>query len=292
MMVEEREDYQLELPLHMKQVPALPVPPGYQSGLSSAALSDNDEEAATSGADSTALLLEDVECMDALACGTGMEDIMENLLPPVDLPVPARTGAGQRDEEKGSSSKYAPTSSATSSCKRFNSVVLYTALVVLIVVLSRGYLLPLLQWLEGLPFLESLFVFVLLFTLVAFPCSFGFLILNMAAGYLYGFVKGEMVVTLAGAVGFSISFLMCRRYFQDCAQMQITNSTFLAIMRVVEGRNGFKVIALSRITPIPFGLQNALFAVCLPGVRVCCSPVCVCVYVYYVSCLCARCVCV
>jgi hypothetical protein len=34
-----------------------------------------------------------------------------------------------------------------------------------------------------------------------------------------------------------------------------------AVMRVVEGTKGWRVLALTRLTPIPFGLQNALFSV-------------------------------
>lgn len=33
------------------------------------------------------------------------------------------------------------------------------------------------------------------------------------------------------------------------------------MVRVVEGGSGLKVVALSRLTPIPFGLQNAVFSI-------------------------------
>uniref|UniRef100_F7C629 Transmembrane protein 64 n=1 Tax=Monodelphis domestica TaxID=13616 RepID=F7C629_MONDO len=34
-----------------------------------------------------------------------------------------------------------------------------------------------------------------------------------------------------------------------------------AVVRVVEGGSGLKVVALARLTPIPFGLQNAVFSI-------------------------------
>uniref|UniRef100_A0ABK0L9J2 Transmembrane protein 64 n=1 Tax=Rattus norvegicus TaxID=10116 RepID=A0ABK0L9J2_RAT len=34
-----------------------------------------------------------------------------------------------------------------------------------------------------------------------------------------------------------------------------------AVIRVVEGGSGLKVVALARLTPIPFGLQNAVFSI-------------------------------
>jgi hypothetical protein len=32
---------------------------------------------------------------------------------------------------------------------------------------------------------------------------------------------------------------------------------------VIEGKNGFRIIAMTRLTFVPFGLQNALFSVCI-----------------------------
>lgn len=41
----------------------------------------------------------------------------------------------------------------------------------------------------------------------------------------------------------------------------VVNSQTTALMKVVSGRNGYKIVFLMRFTPIPFGLQNAIFAV-------------------------------
>ena len=119
----------------------------------------------------------------------------------------------------------------------------------------------LLHLLRNLPWLESLVVFIFLFTLVSFPFGFGYIILNMMAGYLYGVVRGQIVVMISVAVGFTLSFLLCRIWFREYARRIITSNALQAIMRVVEGKHGMKVIILTRLTPIPFGLQNVLFAV-------------------------------
>ena len=39
------------------------------------------------------------------------------------------------------------------------------------------------------------------------------------------------------------------------------NGYFQAIIQVVEGEHTFRVIAVTRLTPIPFGIQNGIFAV-------------------------------
>ena len=132
------------------------------------------------------------------------------------------------------------------------------------VALGRGYLSQLLNWLENLPLICSFSVFVLLFTIISFPFGFGYIILNMAAGYLYGMLRGQAVVSVSVAIGFTIGFVVCRCCMREWAGQYIASSpALLAMTKVVEGPHGFKVILLTRLTPIPFGLQNALFAVSL-----------------------------
>lgn len=148
--------------------------------------------------------------------------------------------------------------------------LLFLIVCVAFIVLCREYLVPFLDWLQKLPAVESIVVFILLFTLVSFPMTFGYIILNLAAGYLYGVIWGQVVVTTSVAVGMSFAFLVCRGYCQDLAHRWMDLHSVKAIIRVVEGPKGFRVVALTRLTPIPFGLQNAMFAVshCHPTISV------------------------
>ena len=81
---------------------------------------------------------------------------------------------------------------------------------------------------------------------------------------------------------------------QDSSAVQVLGllaqyENFKQIVRVIDGRQGFKIIMMTRLTPVPFGLQNALFSVrvhaCGPGGRAgscgVCVCVCVCVCVVY-----------
>ena len=140
-------------------------------------------------------------------------------------------------------------------------LVAFLIIGVVLVLLGRGHLLELLKWLEHMPWLESIFVFAILFTLVSFPFGFGYIILNMMAGYLYGFFRGQAIVMVSVSVGFSVAFFLCRSWLKDYARGIVNSNALQAVLRVVEGPHGFKVIMLTRFTPIPFGLQNVLFAV-------------------------------
>lgn len=143
-------------------------------------------------------------------------------------------------------------------------MLLFLVLGIFILIWGRSHLLQLLQWLEHLPLHRSMLVFMFLFTLISFPFGFGYIILNMMAGYLYGIVRGQLIVMVSVAVGLSISFLLCKRWFRNYAESMVTsNNAMQAVLKVVQGPHGFKVIFLTRFTPIPFGLQNVLFAVSL-----------------------------
>ena len=140
-------------------------------------------------------------------------------------------------------------------------MALFLILGLIILIWGRGHLLQLLQWLEQLPLHQSILVFIVLFTLISFPFGFGYIILNMMAGYLYGIMHGQLIVMISVAVGASISFILCRKWLREYAQSMVTSNALQAVLKVVEGPHGFKVIFLTRFTPIPFGLQNVLFAV-------------------------------
>ena len=142
-------------------------------------------------------------------------------------------------------------------------MALFIIIGLIFLVWGRGHFFQMLQWLEKLPFYYSLLVFIILFTIVSFPFGFGYIILNMMAGYLYGVLRGQLIVMLSVSVGFSISFILCRLWFKDYARSVVTSNALQAVLKVLEGPNGFKVIFLTRFTPIPFGFQNVLFSVSL-----------------------------
>ncbi|KYO48309.1 transmembrane protein 64 isoform D [Alligator mississippiensis] len=128
--------------------------------------------------------------------------------------------------------------------------------------LLRQSLRDLLLWAESLDGLAGALLFTLGFILVSFPCGWGYILLNVAAGYLYGFVLGMGLMVLGVLVGTCVAHVACKRLLARWVQARIQGSERLgAVIRVVEGGSGLKVVALARLTPIPFGLQNAVFSI-------------------------------
>lgn len=128
--------------------------------------------------------------------------------------------------------------------------------------LARHYLKDLLVWVESLDSVVGVLLFIVGFILVSLPCVWGYIVLNVAAGYLYGLVLGIGLVIVGVLIGTFIAHLVCKKLLTHWVLAKIESSQRLgAVIRVVEGGSGLKVVALARLTPIPFGLQNAVFSV-------------------------------
>ncbi|KAK6328000.1 hypothetical protein J4Q44_G00036460 [Coregonus suidteri] len=130
------------------------------------------------------------------------------------------------------------------------------------VALVRQHLKDLLLWVESLDSLVGAMLFIVGLIIVSFPFGWGYMVLNVAAGYLYGFVLGMGLVMVGVLIGTFVAHLVCKRLLTDWVVNKVGNSEQLsAVIRVVEGGSGLKVVALARLTPIPFGLQNAVFSI-------------------------------
>lgn len=130
------------------------------------------------------------------------------------------------------------------------------------VALVRRYLKDALLWVESLDGLMGAMLFIVCLITVSFPCGWGYMVLNVAAGYLYGFVPGVGLVMVGVLIGTSVAHVACRRLLSGWVLSRVgSNEQLSAVIRVVEGGSGLKVVALARLTPIPFGLQNAVFSV-------------------------------
>lgn len=249
-----------------KKLPALPPHVAGSVGLDTLADSDSDESPSRSETSAEDSVLQEKPCVATLQdIGECVPVLVQDYID-LELRTPHQA-VGIKDTEVplSASAVLKKESSAGEKWRRVSwTLVLFVVVGSLLIVLGRVHLTQLLKYLEDLPLLQSLFIFILLFTLVSFPFGFGYIILNLMAGYLYGFIRGEIVVMVSVAVGFSVSFLLCRSWMRDYARGIITSAALQAVMRVVEGPNANKVMLLMRLTPIPFGLQNVLFSVSQP----------------------------
>ncbi|XP_074841808.1 transmembrane protein 64 [Carettochelys insculpta] len=147
-------------------------------------------------------------------------------------------------------------------CKSCLGVCVLAALCFAALALARQYVRDLLLWAESLDSVAGVLLFTVGFIVVSFPCGWGYILLNVAAGYLYGFVLGMGLMVLGVLIGTFIAHVACKKLLARWVLARIQGSEKLsAVIRVVEGGSGLKVVALARLTPIPFGLQNAVFSI-------------------------------
>jgi uncharacterized membrane protein YdjX (TVP38/TMEM64 family) len=111
------------------------------------------------------------------------------------------------------------------------------------------------QWVEGLGVWGPV-VFILGYaaaTVAFVPGS----LLTLAAGAIFGLVKGTIYTLIGATLGASAAFLVARYLARSRIERRIAgNAKFAAIDKAV-GREGFKIVALLRLSPaFPFNLLN------------------------------------
>ncbi|XP_066584735.1 transmembrane protein 64 [Prorops nasuta] len=136
------------------------------------------------------------------------------------------------------------------------------ALLGAIVFICRDYIKALLYWIEHQNMWLVTIIFITLFAVVSFPIVIGYLFLIIASGYLFGTIHGIMMVILSANLGIAIAHATLSALSSKLPIGALLQSdTARAILRVISGPQAFKVVLFTRLTPIPFGLQNTIFAV-------------------------------
>ena len=74
----------------------------------------------------------------------------------------------------------------------------------------RDYIHAVLLWTELQPPATVLLIFVLLYTLVSLPVVWGYIVINLACGYLYGVAHGIAVTVLTATIGVAIAHVLCK----------------------------------------------------------------------------------
>lgn len=112
-----------------------------------------------------------------------------------------------------------------------------------------------LQWVKDLgPAGAIAFIGIYMAATVAFlPGS----VLTLGAGVLFGVVQGSIVVFIGATLGAILAFLVGRYLARNWVAKKIEgNQNFAAIDKAV-GKEGFKIVALLRLSPIfPFNILN------------------------------------
>lgn len=151
----------------------------------------------------------------------------------------------------------------------FRAKLIIAAVVVLGLALIACYfpIIPILEglshWIGGLGLIGlAIFVIVLaVSSLFFFPASPAII----ATAAVFGFALGIVGAVLGVGLGASLGFIISRSFLRkDIAERLRRNPTFRAIDLAIE-EEGWKVVALLRLCPIPFGLANYFYG--LTGIR-------------------------
>jgi len=110
-------------------------------------------------------------------------------------------------------------------------------------------------------------IFVLLYvaaTVAFVPGS----ILTLGAGFVFGVVKGSIIVSISATLGATAAFLVGRYLARDWVSKKIEgNAKFKAIDEAV-AREGWKIVGLTRLSPVfPFNLLNYAFGLTRVSLR-------------------------
>ncbi|CAF1032204.1 unnamed protein product [Brachionus calyciflorus] len=106
-------------------------------------------------------------------------------------------------------------------------------------------------------------ILIVLFIGVSLPILWGYIVCVLILSYVYSFLLGFVLVSLYSSIGMSVAYFTCRYAFYECAHQRVKSVSYLlAISNLIESNDkGFRIIFLSRLMPIPFGLANTLFSV-------------------------------
>jgi uncharacterized membrane protein YdjX (TVP38/TMEM64 family) len=130
----------------------------------------------------------------------------------------------------------------------------------------QGLLRQTLASIAGLgPWGPVLFVLVYIAATVLFlPGS----ILTLGAGFVFGVVKGSVVVSVSATLGATAAFLVGRYLARDWVARKIEgNPRFRAIDEAV-AHEGWKIVGLTRLSPVfPFNLLNYAFGLTRVSLR-------------------------
>jgi uncharacterized membrane protein YdjX (TVP38/TMEM64 family) len=145
----------------------------------------------------------------------------------------------------------------------FRAKLIVAAVVVLGLALTAYYfpIIPMLEglsnWVGSLGLVGLAFLAVVLAVSSLFFCPASPVIIAMAA--VFGFPLGVFGAVFGVGLGASLGFVLSRTFLRkDIAERLRRNPTFRAIDMAIE-EEGWKIVILLRLCPIPFGLANYFY---------------------------------
>jgi uncharacterized membrane protein YdjX (TVP38/TMEM64 family) len=82
---------------------------------------------------------------------------------------------------------------------------------------------------------------------------------GIAAGMIFGLWRGFVTVEIATAIGAALNFLVSRHFARERVTRWLGHHEKFKLIDAAIGREGWKIVALLRLCPIPFGLANYMY---------------------------------
>ena len=145
-------------------------------------------------------------------------------------------------------------------------VWLLLAVIGIAIAIAAFSLLPLQDWLTHIkhwlvslgPWAKPTFILIyIITTVVGLPAA----VLFLAAGTLFGFLKGVVVVSIADILGTTLCYLLGRTVARKSIKKWIAKRPQFTELDKAVGRKGWKIVFLTRLSPIvPSNILNYGFS--------------------------------
>lgn len=89
--------------------------------------------------------------------------------------------------------------------------ITFVILIAMLLIAFKSSTKVVLIWIETQNLWTTFTIFMFLFTLVSFPFAFGYLVLLISSGYLFGAVRGFIVTILGANIGVAIAHTVIKR---------------------------------------------------------------------------------
>jgi uncharacterized membrane protein YdjX (TVP38/TMEM64 family) len=104
-----------------------------------------------------------------------------------------------------------------------------------------------------------------------YHCYVGYVLLNIACGFLYGLGYGIVFLVIYAAIGLSLSFVICnfvlRHQYWAIKNLKRTfehSEIIQTLVKVLNSADGYKIIFLSRLTPVKTSLITVVVTNAMP----------------------------
>jgi protein maelstrom len=125
---------------------------------------------------------------------------------------------------------------------------------------SHGVMRAVLAWLERLG-AWGYIVLAALFIPISTPFGYGYTAIGFTCGALYGVWRGTAVMVAGADGGAILAFVAIRYLFKEWFRDWLVSKRRLRLLMRAVDVNATKFAFLSRFTPIPWGIQNTIYAV-------------------------------